>query len=557
MLIRTLIVISLLIAAAPSSADGSHFKGLLDTAQNYFAPLTGAVKSVDDGIILSDINSSDGIVEGMRLSVLREGKTFVHPVTKEPLGRAEKDIGVAEVVEVSADGSRLRVLEGEALEGDILRRSSAPVQALFYQSTDVDWDVSEEYYLQLKDLERFEVLDTAPGSASDEEIAGEARRLNAEVAIVLSAEYPSGKMTLRQRLIWANDARELSSAELSLDDEIIKNYKIGDELFSPKKNVPLLTFRIPYSTNLVAVGDVDGDGKKELALSTGNDIKFYSIGLNLNPALEGTEIDNPIAEEHIWLEIRDLDGDGKDEVVLSALNTFKAVSYVYKFSEGGFSALFKKTNVFLRVLNGGLYGQEYSRTRGYKGSVFPVSLDGTGRVDSSMTLPKGINLYDFSPFPSPEGPEKTLAYDERGHVLLYGGEGGLLWKSGGVYSKPGKKYESEKMTEMTPSRKWSVKDRIIIRGDAALAIARKPLAKISDTALWYKGSKVVKLYWNGDSIGEATLIGNIPGKVLDYTVSDDKAFILIGTTFGIAPENILKGKSLFSTKLYIYSIKGS
>jgi hypothetical protein len=331
------ITLCLLLAAGPSLAQESPFKGMFDTAVGYFTPVTGNVKSVEEGIVLSDINSSSGAIRGMRLSIFRQGKTFLHPITREPLGRTESEVGRAELLEAAAEGSRLRIIAGEAREGDILRRSSAPVQVLFYQSSNMDWDVSEEYYFQLKNIKAFDILDAAPGSATDEEIAAEAGRRGAEVAIALTADHPPGKMVITQRLIWANDAAELSSEQLTIEEENLKSYKVGEELFAPKKNVPLLTFKIPYSTELVAVGDVDGDGEKELVLSTGHDVMFYSIGLSLNTALEGVEIDGPVTEEHIWLETHDLDGDGKDEVVLSSLNTFSAVSYVYRFSKGSFS----------------------------------------------------------------------------------------------------------------------------------------------------------------------------------------------------------------------------
>jgi hypothetical protein len=208
-------------------------------------------------------------------------------------------------------------------------------------------------------------------------------------------------------------------------------------------------------------------------------------------------------------------------------------------------------------MEGKLYGQEYSRTRGYRGGVFQVSLDGTEQRDSLLTKPERMDLYDFNLFPTPDDPDSVIAYDERGHVLLYGGGGEPVWMSSEVYAKPTRKYESEKMTAMAPSRKWTLKPRIIIRGDTALAIVRKPVAKIAGTGVWHKDSKLIKLYLKGGSVGESVILGEIPGKILDYNVSDDKVFVLLGSKLSIAPENIIKGKSLFATKLYIYSIRGS
>jgi hypothetical protein len=556
MTIRILLIIAyFLCSAVPAYAVGSDFKGLLDASVSYFKPVKGAVKSVEKGVIFSDLNSSSALVKGMRLSVMREGKTFLHPMTREPLGMTEEAVGLAEAVEVGPEGSRLRILAGEAAGGDILRRSASEVRALFYQSSDVDWDISEEYYFQLKDMDRFEILDTAPGAASDEEILREAGRLNAEVAIIISAEYEPGKTILRQRLIWARDGKEFSSSKVAIGEDSVRTYKLGDEIFSPKNDLPYITFKIPFKTELIAIGDVDGDGEKELALSTGNTVRFYHVGLSLRPALEGVEIKAPHTEEHVWLEAVDVDADGRDEVIVTAINAFRAVSRVFKFGGGEFSPLFK-TNTFIRFIDGGFYGQEYSGIKGYKGEVFPLSADGTrqaGVERTTVKFPKGVNLYDFNVFENPEGGKATLAYDERGHMLLYGSGGEAIWKSGGRYSMAIKTYEAGHDSEIAPKTTWSVKDRIITRGDTALAVMRTPYSTMMSGGMGFKDSRIVRLYWEGTEVMELVVAGEIPGKVIDYAFSDRKLYALVGS---LGPMNIFRGRSFYITRLYVFKVKG-
>jgi hypothetical protein len=216
----------------------------------------------------------------------------------------------------------------------------------------------------------------------------------------------------------------------------------------------------------------------------------------------------------------------------------------------------KKDGLFVRAVGGRLYGQEYAGLKGFKGGPLPsFSPDGSATEAPPIALPAGLNIYGFSPFPTPADPGAKLAYDERGYMVLYGGDGSVLWRSGDSYTKPVRLFEGDRPSELVQAKKWTVKDRIINRGDSALAIARQPVSNLTEGGVWHKGSSVVKLYWKEGAVGESVLLGEIPGKLLDYAVADGKVYVLLGS-LGIAPENILKGRSLFSTKLYVYSLNG-
>lgn len=229
MAMRTLFVIFCLTFAGPSYA-GDPLNQLRDTALSLFKPVKGTVVAlVNHDIIISDLGEASGIKKGMRLTVKREGTPFVHPITKETVGKTETLVGTAEVIETWTDGSRLTVLNGDVKSGDILRVSSAKIKALFHQSKDVPWFIAEEYYWKLKETGRFELMDTAPLAAGDPEIVATAKSLDAEVAIVLSSEDSK----LRQRLLWVRDSKELLSEEVRVDEDFIKKLKLGEELFVP------------------------------------------------------------------------------------------------------------------------------------------------------------------------------------------------------------------------------------------------------------------------------------------------------------------------------------
>ena len=74
--------------ASLSYAD-DPLKRLEEETLSYFKPLKGRVVSLDGKRVSSDLGRRSGIKRGMRLVILREGAPFLHPVTKEPIGKTE------------------------------------------------------------------------------------------------------------------------------------------------------------------------------------------------------------------------------------------------------------------------------------------------------------------------------------------------------------------------------------------------------------------------------------------------------------------------------------
>lgn len=536
----------LAVLSVPSLAAEEPIDRLVEAAVSFFTPVKGKVVYVEEGVITADIGSASGLKEGMRLTVLKEGEPFLHPITREPLGVTERPVGAAEVIQAGRYSSRLAVLEGEAGAGDILRISSAKVRALFYPSG-IGWDLSEEYYLRLKETGRFELLDATPGS----DPVLEARRLNAEVAVLLTSEDSGEGKMLLQRLLWSRDSKEFSAQSVALGEALGTEARLGREMFALDKSTRLISFDIPFQANLIAIGDLDGDGVKELAMSDGRLIVFYSVGASLVPALGEAEIKG---SNFIWIDLSDLDGDGRDELVATETKGDRIASYIYKYKDGGPSLLWKG-DFFVRVLDGKLYGQGTSPLGGYKGEVFAADwAEGDAKPGKALKLPPGVNLYDFVPVKTPGG-NAVLAYSESGYLTLYDGSGLPVWQSGDNYGGAIKSFKKASPTVMVDMGEWSVKDRILSRGNILLALKRTPLAQMV-RGIGFKSSEIVGLSLSSDSVREATLLSGISGKALDYALSGDRLFVLASPSLGIEAGKILKGKNPITTKLYIYTLDG-
>jgi hypothetical protein len=229
---RFLALIFLLAFPAASFAATDPLDALRDEALSFFGPMVGNVVALlNDEVIMTEPGETSGMKKGMRLIVKREGEPFVHPITKELIGRTETPVGIAEVVETGGEGSTLKLIGGEARPGDTIRLSSARVRAVYCQTKGFDWMIAEEYYWRLRDSGRFELLEVPPVSGGDAEIISLAREANAEAAIVLSMGGPA----VRQRLLWAEDGKEFSSVELTLDRDFLEGLKLGEEFFRKRK----------------------------------------------------------------------------------------------------------------------------------------------------------------------------------------------------------------------------------------------------------------------------------------------------------------------------------
>jgi hypothetical protein len=538
---------------SPSPAENilSHLK---DTALSYFKPLKGEIVAVKGNMIISDLGASSGIKKGMKLSILREGAPFLHPVTKEPIGKTERSVGKAVVRDVCQENSTLEIIQGEGREGDIVRMPEMKVKVLFFQDRTVDWGLGESYYHLLKESGRFEFIDTPLDSGDSSLIVAEAKRLGAQLALILSQEGALPHALLKQRLLWTDDSVVLSESEVQLDEAVVKDIKLGEGLFPPQTAASdtILSFDLPFSARLVAAGDVDGDGKRELIITRGSRIDIYTEGVDLQNKYE---IKGLSGEEFLWIDVLDVNGDGKDEIIVTSMRNNEIISSVYEI-RGGEPSRIWSDKLFLRGFRNHLIGQEYSAGEGFHGPVFEILYEkGAFSKGDRMKLPRDVNIYDFTEIEGLDGATYLLAYDDDGYLNLYNQTGLRVWRSkddmGGFLTS----FKRPAPTIMVERGTWSVKDRLFLNKVEALAVKRIPITSTA-RGLGFKSSQIRALYWTGFSMEERVLIEGISGSLLDYTLSGDRLVVLSKPFLGIKTKNILKGENPLGSMLYIYSLRG-
>lgn len=564
-------IIGLLFLFSGAAHAQDPLRELKDETLSYFTPLKGKVVAIMGKVVTSDLGSSAGVKKGMRFTVLKEGTPFLHPITKEPMGRIETPAGRAVVTEVKEKSSTMEIIKGDATLGDIVRISEMNPKVLFYQDKSADWSLADSYYDLLKESGRFEIMDTPLNSASYDALLAEAKKVNAALVFVVEGRQQDKEMFLKQRILWVEDGSGLAENEVKIEAAYAKTLRGSRTVAAPITSAgdTLLSFDLPFGAKLVATGDLKGDGTHEIILSSGRDLRVFALGSGLQDLYE---LKTPATDDFLWIDTADVDGDGKDEIIVTSLrgrnvdttsdnipiikDEGKVVSYIYALKGSELSLLWKG-NLFLRSLpQTGLIAQKFDSAEGFGGPVFRMLYaSGEVKAGDEIKLPKGVNIYDFVYVDGSGAAKNVLAYDDSGYLNLYNEMGLRIWRSNDNYGGMLTTFKKAAPTVMVDRGVWSIKDRLFVRNRDSFAVKRIPLANVA-TGLGYKSSQIKTLLWTGFSMEESTLVEGISGAVLDYSLAGDKLIVLSKPLFGIKFKNIMKGESPLGTMLYIYSLKG-
>jgi hypothetical protein len=534
-----------------ASAEDDPITRLSNTTISYFKPVAGTVVRTDGSKVYISTGEKDSIKPGMRLRVMREGEPFRHPVTKEVLGNVEAPVGRFEVRDVQPESSSGVIIEGEAKRGDKVRLSDTRIRMFFCQDKGVDWYLADDLYRKLKSTNRVEMLDTALETEDEKKVLEEAGKRGAEVAVILTAREADKTSFLRERAYWVSDGSKFIDTETKIGADFSKELKFGEVLFSPRIGEAVMSFDLPSRGRYLATGDFIGDGKQELLISNGKDIRIYVPAVDLQLLWE---IKGAGSDDHLWIDTVDLNKNGRDEIIVTSMKNGDVVSYIYEFEGPGFKKLWE-TKHFLRKSGSGLIAQAYTSDDGFGKDILNVAWNGEYKIGGKVKTPKGVNIYDFVFVEGPAKEELLFAYDEKGFLNLYDDKGTRIWKSNAMTGGFISTFKKSSSVAYLDPGEWSVKDRLVQRQREIMVVTRTPIAEAVKT-VGYKSSAIKSFWWNGFSMEEGILIDGIKGSLLDYAVAGDKIIVLSSPLLGLKFENILKGESPLGSMLYIHSVKG-
>lgn len=563
--IRTTVILLLcgLMAAllsAPTHAfalEEAPLQQAVSSLTAYFTPMTATISSVSNATLTTDLPADTPLLPGMRFSVLRAGTAFVHPVTGEVIGSSEEQVGRAEVVNSPQGELSIVMLDGkEAREGDVLRISSGRIRTLFYQNEAADWDLAEEFFFLLKDTERFDLVETRPGTADTETITAMARNAGADIAIILTAPGETPVITLRQKLLWSDSDREFFTQDTAVATELLSTYKTGSKYFSPLTDSPLAEYRFPLHVLNITINDVNGDGSAELIAHSGSALYFYETGPTLKPAFNRRtprSLTFSYWEKLVWLQSADLDGDGRAEILFSTLRETSPRSYIYSMIDDEFKQTWT-SETFARIIGSSVYIQSGRSEGGFSG---PVTLaanvpgDSASTAPATIALPEDANLYSF--IPAPGKPGLMVSLDEVGHIKVTDNSGMVHYKSEHPYNQGLKSYGRDAIPKHDKDI-WWIADRMIIKGPAVITLqhVRK---SVTIGPIGLLSSRISALFPSRDNTSELILIDKLRPSTFDFAIYGDMLYV-VEPAYGLNMLNLFKGQTVTTTKVKLYSIKG-
>lgn len=558
-----LCVIALFATGAPSLA--AELKSAPDTAikplalkdieafardiEAFFPKLNGEVSAVKGDWIIVNLTKADGIFPGMRLSVFRQGKEFRHPITKEILGRFEEYPGIIEITEPGDRQSTAKLVEkkGEVKAGDKVRISSEKISlALVPVSVDVNRGGLYSLNDALLNTERFEVTDQDEVSLALVE-QGFIGKVEDDPRVIkrLSELFKVRNIAL-VRVVGTEQKADYDVRLFSQDGQPLKNFKgdvntatgqyrageLGYAIYEGRSRDYWRTEEFRYNAKNIVVGDVDGDGNKEIVLNDGERLHVYRY--------TGTVFQEVWAEKKeknkdlIYLDLADLNNDGKAELYVTNVWNGKLKSYVLEYRDGAYKKIWEDIPLYLRIVKLPVKGptlitQELSRRESFQGVISTYERSGdTYKPGVPLNTPKGVEIFGFGIGDIDEdGKYETVVLDDDDFIVIYDDAGKVKWKSTERYGGFKSAFEHQKLDQpVGEETKVTVKGRVLVTdldGDDKLEIAvirNVPVSYYLRRFKVFQAGEIHALRWENGKLEGKWKIKDVEGYIPDFTVGD-------------------------------------
>lgn len=531
-----------------SSAEATdYFLELKKELLSFFPQISGKVIKIEQNILILDRGIKDGAKVGQRVLIFEETAPLLHPVTRQIIGKSEKIVGLAEVIEVQKEQSKALLIEGSINEKiDVSFKIPKSKIKIFFAQGNTEWALGEGYYRELKLTDRFELID-APVNVTDIDELIEKGKV-ADVLIFLKSLKHNDILKISQELYWIKDKKLFSTKEIEISPVALKQLRQKYATFIVPEGHTLLSFRLSRNIKRIAAGNFDGSSVNQILIVSDKEISLYKIEVDLK-LLSNYLI--PVSGEIIWFDTGDIDNDGKDEIVLSLKKDERIISFLIKWLSNEFYEIAKINDSFLRIYNGKLVVQKYSPSLGFEGEVFyAVASQGEIKQLAPVEIPIKANIYDFYTVG-----DVIFKWENDGFLSIYDKRGILLW----ISQEPlgfGQQFEKKTGIEMLTLGKWRIPDKTRLINNGIVFIKKNPLlGAVNISTLGYKSSRLYLLQWTGINLEPFEITEEISGEIIDYSVFSDRLFILVKPPFGVNPKRILQGENPFETILHILSFK--
>ena len=544
-----------------------------DLMLDYFQPLNGVVTNVENGVVRVKFENDVNVKEGMRYSVFREGGPFYHPVTNKMVGYREDFVGRIVVTDGNPlDGLYLfTIIKGDIKARDIIRITSSKIKLAFFQSRKSDWGLSELFYNSIERSGRFEILESYTPTLKPEKLSELAEKLGAGVVLVVSTLLKEEREFLNLRLYWTEDSKLFGQIEEPVNRETAKALVRDEEIIfdASTDTEPWGSYSLAGG-RLIAMGDVDNNGIREIIVSDGYNIRIYNLKEELQ---EMWLIKGQSNEKHLYLDTLDLNNNGTSEIFVTSMvnsntaginsKSVKIRSFVVEFDPSkGYGKIKDNIPYLLRVAGNELFMQKSSAHKVFDGPVYRGEWkDGQYQPERPLEIPAGVNIYDFSFIDwRNNGRTHLMTFDEKGHLNLFDDSEQLVWKSPKAYGKNPVLFKRETYSSGGTAEKLFVRDRLIPvktgRGQEVVVVNWLPVVPLMP-GLGIKGLEFYSLWWDGSVMNEKLILSEVPGAITDYRVEGNGLFLIAeGGLFSFF-KKIASGEFSKGSMLYYYNFEGN
>lgn len=312
--------------------------------------------------------------------------------------------------------------------------------------------------------------------------------------------------------------------------------KTGDDKVWKSEDLDLLGIGM-------SIGDVDGDGKKEIVVIDPSSVYVY----RMTPERNLTRVCDYSAGS---LELKSVDvaqvrKQGPARIYVSAQNRGSVNSFVLEYRNGALVPVITDVAYFLRVLDYPsqgpiLLGQRKGLRKMYDGPVVRMTDKGDDlEPQPPFGVPLKIPIFGFT-IGDFEGKKKPLiaVYDRDEHLRVYEPSGKRLFVTQDYYGgsdvvlrSVGPEARSDPFRAVLEKEKEFFRPRVLsrdLKGDSiyevlAITHSSKTRRLLSQTKMLEEG-QVVCLEWNGDALAETWSTPKIQGMVTDFSIESLPGF---------------------------------
>lgn len=512
---------------------------------SFFPKAQGEVKGVEGSRLTINLGSKNGLVAGVTLTLWRDGKEILHPVTGAVIGRTEEEVGTVEVVE-PADATSTVVLREKKKEpkaGDKARITPKKINLAVVPLQGDHPKIIQGLTERLSESGRFSVL------AADKTAAFLAGRKERDTALLrdMSKEFSldvvaacstlpteGGKVLLTAKLYYGGEARPFETIVAVIDLQEKK------EIFSDVKPyfAPLLDDKTgspepAFPARFMVVSDFEQRGVVQYAFSDGQRLHVFKQDQTGWHEVWAEPVPADIEDrQHVNLDVADINGNGTPELFVTIVQKDKAFTVVVEYREGAYQRI-AEVPAFLRVLfrpgtGTILIGRPYDAKTFFGGKTKTYVWSGSQyEADRELSLPKGLKLYGFIYLRTGEQHPVIAGFDDADRLVVYSRDT-AIWKSEELYPAVGawiakavttsSAVISESVAEWDRSEKVRIAGRLLavdLDGDGKDEIIVPK--NIKGTYLpSFVNAEFVNLSWNGTRLEQRWSIADVGGPVLDY-----------------------------------------